>query len=100
MPNGHGFMFPYGFSIVAFPGLALAIGAGPGKWWSIALTVVAGALTAAFVWEASSRSEYDNIAKNDPTLNRTTWVLNWLIFFALPGVVTMLWGVAVNFARH
>ncbi|HVZ43118.1 MAG TPA: hypothetical protein VHA82_04845 [Ramlibacter sp.] len=100
MPNGHGFSFPYGFSFVVFPVLAVAIAAGRGAWWSILLTVVAGALTAAFTWEGVSRNEFENIRRNDPTLNRITWVFNWLFFFAFPGLLTTLWGVAANFGKH
>ncbi|MEJ6023374.1 hypothetical protein [Ramlibacter sp. PS4R-6] len=99
MPNGHGFSFPYGFSIVLQPVLALAIGAGAGRWWGWALTGVAAVLAVAFTWEAASRREYETIHSKDPTLNRVTWVLNWGLFFALPAYLVLLWGLAANLRR-
>ncbi|MBC5764226.1 hypothetical protein [Ramlibacter albus] len=99
MPNGHGFSYPYGFSMVVHPILALAIGAGAGKWWGWLLTGVAAALLVAFAWEAASRSEYEKIRANDPSTTRYSWVVNWLLFFAFPALMVTLWGVAANLRR-
>jgi hypothetical protein len=101
MPNGHGFSFPYGFSFVVFPAIAILIAAGRGTWWGIALTVVAGLLTLAFIWEGTSGGEFEKIRRtSDPTISRITWVFNWLFFFAFPGVLTTLWGIVANFVKH
>ena len=99
MPNGHGFSFPYGVPIVVCPVLAIAITAGAGKWWGVLLTAVAALLAAIFTWEGLSGKEYESIHQKDPTLNRPTWRINWLLFFALPTALVALWGVAQILAR-
>ena len=91
MPNGHGFSFPYGFPLVTYP--LLAIGIANSFWWSVSCTVLALLCTATFTWEALSRQEYMKIYEKDPTLNRLTWVINWLLFFAIPPAVLSVFGV-------
>ena len=49
-----------------------------------------------FVWEAASRSEYEQIHVNDPSLTRHSWAINWVLFFALPALLVMLFGIAAN----
>jgi hypothetical protein len=93
MPNGHGFSFPYGVPLVLYPVLALGVSAGAGKWWGVLLTVAAAALAAIFAWEGLSRKEFEAIHAKDPTLNRLTWRVNWLLFFALPPALVALFGI-------
>ena len=84
--------------MVLYPVLAVAAGAGAGRWWGWLLTAAAALLAAVFTWEALSRSEFEAIHKKDPRLNRATWRFNWLVFFALPGLLVAGWGVARNMA--
>jgi hypothetical protein len=100
MPNGHGFSFPYGAPMLLYPLLMVAIAAGAGRWWGTVLAFVPAALAIAFTWEGCSRSEYEGIHKTDPTLNRTTWVINWLLFFALPGYLITLVALAKVFGTR
>jgi hypothetical protein len=99
MPNGHSFSFPYGVSFVLYPVLAVAVGVGAGRWWGVLLTVVAAALAALFTWEGLSRKQFEMIYRKDETLNRVTWAFNWLFFFALPGYLVAIYGLAVFLRR-
>ncbi|MES2972883.1 MAG: hypothetical protein V4757_04710 [Pseudomonadota bacterium] len=99
MPNGHGFSFPYGLPLVLYPVLALALPVGSGKWWGWVLILVCALLAFAFAREGLSKSSFGKVHEKDPSLNRLTWLVNWLLFFALPpavlagfGVVKMLLG--------
>jgi hypothetical protein len=99
MPNGHGFSFPYGFSMVVHPAIGLAIGPGAGTWWGWLLTALAAVMLAAFVWQAVSRRAYEQVRANDPGMTRYSWVVNWLVFFAFPALVVTLWGLAANLKK-
>ena len=98
MANGEGFSFPYGVPLVGYPLLAWGIAAGAGHWWGVLLTLAALLLAGVFAWEGLSNKEYEAIHARDPTLNRLTWQVNWLLFFALPPLVLGLFGVAAIFA--
>lgn len=80
-----GYSFPLGFPLVVFPLLLLAIRTKAGTGWALAAHITYFLLLGLFLWEALSRSEYEKIRANDSSLNRATWLLNWLLFFvALP----------------
>jgi hypothetical protein len=98
MPNGH-FSFPSTIPLVIYPLLALGVGTGAGRWWGIALTVLAGLMACLFTWEALSRREFEAIQKKDPSLNRATWRLNWLLFYVLPAVLVTGYGVVLMLRR-
>ena len=57
------------------------------------------ALAAAFTWEGLSRHQYEAIHEKDPGLNRVTWIVNWLLFFAAPGWALAILGLARALAR-
>lgn len=96
MPNGHGFSFPYGVPLVAYP--LLAVGIAAQTWWlSVGCTALAAALAAVFAWEGLSEKEYATVHAKDPTLNRLTWRINWLLFFAIPPAVLAFFGTARHF---
>ncbi|MFQ5550422.1 MAG: hypothetical protein ACE5FJ_04200 [Gemmatimonadales bacterium] len=77
------FSFPYAVPLVVFPILAFTSTRGWGSWLSLGATAVYFILVAAFLREAVSRKRYESVRAKDPTLNRLTWVLNWLLFFVL-----------------
>lgn len=94
MPNGHGFSFPIGFPLVAYP--LLALGVTSNRWWSPILALIAVILAAVFTWEAMSRKEFEAIRAKDPTMNLATWRFNWFVFFAMPGYLVGFLGIALS----
>ena len=93
MPNGHGFSFPYGVPLVAYPLLAIGIASGSGRWWGYVCIAICAIAAGMFTWEGVSRKEYETIRQKDPTLNLLTWRVNWLLFFALPPALLALYGI-------
>lgn len=96
MPNGDGYSFPNGTGLFLNAVIAIAIVPGAGKWWGWVLTALAAALALASTWEAASRKEYEAVHAQHPELNRTTWVMNWALFFALPAWLVLLAALAAN----
>ena len=83
MTEGRGFSFPYGVPIIVYPLLLLATTRGVGAWWGYLAQVVYLGLVGLFAWEGLSRKQYEQIHAKEASLNRLTWMLNWLIFFVL-----------------
>jgi hypothetical protein len=89
-----GYSFPLGVPLVVYPLLLLAIRSKSGTGWAIAAHITYFLLLGLFLWEALNRKEYEKIRANDPSLNRITWLLNWLLFFvALPLVAWLFFGL-------
>ncbi|MBI3404528.1 MAG: hypothetical protein HY046_03615 [Acidobacteria bacterium] len=63
---------------------------GSKHWWGWLVHGVYLLLTGLFFYEAFSRKSYEQIHAQYPSLNRATWVLNWLIFFAIPMLLVWL----------
>lgn len=93
MPDGPRFSFPYGVPLVLYPLLAVGIAQGSGKWWGAALTLAAALLAVVFAREGLSRRSFEKIQSKDSSLNRLTWRINWLLFFALPPAVLAVFGL-------
>ncbi|MES2633763.1 MAG: hypothetical protein V4669_12385 [Pseudomonadota bacterium] len=83
-PVARGFSFPYSVPLVLYPVLAIGIAAGAAKWWGWVFIIAAAAAAFFFTHEALSSSQFEAIHAKDPTLNRLTWRINWLVLFALP----------------
>lgn len=65
----------------------------------MALILVAAVLAILFAREGLSQKSFDEIHAQDPSLNRLTWRINWLLFFALPPGLLALWGAATMLLR-
>ncbi len=94
------YMFPLGVPIVLYPILAIALNAVQHR---VAGTVLVEVLLLACVFfftrYAFDRAAFDDARSTiDPTLNLTTWRVNWLLFFALPPALLAVYG-AVMFLR-
>ena len=90
-PEGMGFSFPLGVPMVVYPLLLWGAISWRAMWWGKAFLAVYVVLLALFSYEALSKKEFNDTRKNDPTLNRPTWILNWLLFFViLPLIVLVL----------
>ena len=84
---GYRFSFPYGFPIIVYPLLLVLMLMSVDAWWGVLVQLGYAALMGFFIWQAMNEKEYQTIHAKDPSLNRLTWRLNWLIFFvALPAV--------------
>jgi hypothetical protein len=84
------FSFPLGIPLVVFPVLAF-FGAGSiGRPFGYVLNAAFFILVAVFARQAASSKEFNSVAQKDPSLNRLTWVLNWVLFFVLWPI--LLWG--------
>ena len=86
-----GFSFPLGIPLLLYPVL-FWLGGRPGAVGLLALAALAlCALTA--LWQTLSEKAYAVIHAGDPTLNRLTWRLNWLLFFVLPALALFGWAL-------
>jgi hypothetical protein len=81
--GGSSFSFPLGVPLVLCPLLLLGIGRGSGRWWGYGLHAAYLGLVACFIWQAASRKQFERIHSKDPTMNRETWIVNWLLFFVI-----------------
>ena len=97
MADEYRFSFPYGIVLVVYPLLAVGIAMGAGKWWGVAFTCAAALLAFFAAREGLSQENFEKIHEQDPSLNRLTWRINWLLFFALPPAVLAFFGVASLF---
>jgi hypothetical protein len=89
-----GYSFPLGIPLIVYPLLLLAIRTKAGTGWAIAAHIAYFILLELFLWEALSRKQFEKIRANDPSLNRATWLLNWLLFFvAIPLAAWILFGL-------
>ena len=88
---GHGFSFPLGIPLLLYPVL-FWLSTRPGVIGLLALVALAlCALTA--LWQMLSEKAFAVIHAGDPTLNRLTWRLNWLLFFVLPALLLFGWAL-------
>ena len=88
---GRGFSFPLGIPLLLYPVLFWLSGR-LGAVGLIALAALAlCALTA--LWQLLSEKAFAVIHAGDPTLNRLTWRLNWLLFFVLPALALFGWAL-------
>ena len=86
-----GFSFPLGIPLLLYPVLFWLSGR-PGAVGLIALAALAlCALTA--LWQMLSEKAFAEIHAGDPTQNRLTWRLNWLLFFVLPALLLLAWAL-------
>ena len=91
----NGYSFPYGVPLVLYPILAVILSAVHRNTWLTALVVLLLlGLAAVFTQLAFSRAEFDKTRRNDPTMKRATWRINWLAFFALPPALLAMFGAA------
>ena len=81
--EGRGYSFPFGIPLIVYPLLFVGALKGEGAWWGIIFHVLFMGIVALFGVEAIRKGGYDKIHKQYPDLNRTTWVLNYLLFFVL-----------------
>jgi hypothetical protein len=88
--GGSSFSFPLGVPLVLSPLLLIAMGRGSGRWWGYVLHAAYLGLVACFIWQAASRKQFERIHGKDPTMNRETWVFNWLLFFVI--LPMLAWG--------
>lgn len=94
--EGMGYSYPLGIPLVIDPLILLGIYKGLGKWWGYLFHAVYFGLIGLFLWEALSRKEYEKTQAAHPTLNRITWMLNWLLFFIfLPLLAWLFFGLPV-----
>jgi hypothetical protein len=75
--------FPLVAPLVIYPCLLWGAVRGWQHWWGYPFDAVYLGLVGLFLWEALSRKEFEKAGADDPSLNRATWVLNWLIFFVV-----------------
>lgn len=78
--KGMGFSFPFGIPLVIYPLLLLGIFLGREKWWGYLFHLAYLGLIGLFLWEALSYKEYQSVKGK---IARTTYVMNWLLFFVL-----------------
>ena len=87
------YTFPYGVPLVIYPLLAIALPTVQRTWLAILLELFLVALACAFTYEAFSRTSFEQVRANHPSMNLLSWRINWLVFFALPPAVLALFGV-------
>jgi hypothetical protein len=99
--QGYRFSFPTGLPLLACPLLLVSIHAGSGKWWSIPFHLLYFSIIGLGLWEAYSFKQFEIIKKRDVSLNRLTWVMNWLIFFViLPLIAWFFLGLPALPGKH
>ncbi len=81
--------------LVAYPILAIALASvRKNVWMTAMLVLLLAALALAFARLAFNPPDFEKARIDDPTLNRATWRINWLLFFAAPPAVLTLFGAA------
>ena len=93
-PSGDYYRFPYGVPLVVYPILAIVMPAIQRTWLMVLFEGLLISLAVMFAREAFSRTSFEQSHACDPTLTRTTWRVNWLLFFAIPPAVLALFGAA------
>ncbi len=89
--SGRGFSFPLGIPLLLYP-LLFILGGRAGLLGNAALGMLALCAFAA-LWQMLSDKAFTVIHAGDPTLNRLTWRLNWLLFFVLPALLLFAWAL-------
>lgn len=92
-PRRRGYSYPYGVPLVIYPLLAIALATVQRTWLAILLELLLLALSGVFTFEAFSRKSFEQVRTNDPSMNRLSWRINWLVFFALPPGLLALFGL-------
>jgi len=90
--DGRGFSFPFGIPLLLYP-LLFILGSRAGWLGSAALAGLALCALLA-LWQLLSEKAYAAIRAGDPTLNRLTWRLNWLLLFLMPALALLGWALA------
>ncbi len=90
--SGDYYRFPYGVPMVIYPILMIVMPAIHRAWLMALFEGLLIFLAVAFAREAFSRTSFEQCHANDPTLTRTTWRVNWLLFFAIPPAVLAVLG--------
>lgn len=86
-PGGIGFSFPYGIPLVVYPIFFFGAYKGREACWGYSFHTPFFLLVALFFFMGLSRREFEKIHKNHQELNRSTWMLNNVLFFVVIPVI-------------
>ena len=89
-----GFSFPFGIPLVVYPILLIIAGGGSKQWYGVLVSILFIILNITFTIYAFKKSSFIETKKKYVHLNRTTWILNWFLFFGLiPFIIWLLLGL-------
>ena len=84
-----GYSFPFGIPLIVYPLLLIGAFKGIAHWWGLIFHGLFLGFVGYFFYQAISYKAYKRIHAQQPTLNRLTWIMNWILFFVLLPV--LLW---------
>lgn len=94
-PAGNPYSFPMGMPLIIYPILAITLSAVHRNVWLTALLeLLLVTLAVGFARLAFNSTDFEKTHADDPTMNLTTWRINWLLFFATPPAVIAVFGAA------